>query len=64
MIGKLISRGRLHVLVDPGLGRFLRPHQVEGVKFMYHSIMGFKTKNHFGCILADDMYEALYYFWR
>eukprot|EP01129_Flabellula_baltica_P011803 TRINITY_DN5226_c0_g1_i1.p1 TRINITY_DN5226_c0_g1~~TRINITY_DN5226_c0_g1_i1.p1 ORF type:complete len:771 (-),score=153.12 TRINITY_DN5226_c0_g1_i1:7-2319(-) len=49
------EEGKLHVLVDPGLSRYFRPHQIEGVKFMYNCVMGFTTPNQYGCILADDM---------
>lgn len=45
----------IHVVVDPVLGRVLRPHQREGVKFMYDCLTGVQIENHFGCILADDM---------
>lgn len=37
------------VIVDPLLGKFLRPHQREGVKFMYDCVMGLArpdTENH------------------
>ena len=37
------------VVVDPLLGRVLRPHQREGVSFMWRAIQ------RSGCILADDM---------
>ena len=33
----------------------LRPHQVEGIKFMFDCITGTKDKNNNGCILADYM---------
>lgn len=39
------------VVVDPLLTRFLRPHQREGVSFMYNCVA---LAEH-GCILADDM---------
>jgi len=44
----------VHVVVDPSLGNILRPHQREGVKFMYDCVMGNKGDNH-GCIMADEM---------
>ncbi|EMD44466.1 DNA repair protein, putative [Entamoeba histolytica KU27] len=40
------------ILIDPYIGKFLRPHQIEGVKFMYHCIM---RGGECGCILADEM---------
>ena len=42
------------VLVDRMLARVLRPHQVEGVKFIYKCLMGLAGPGE-GCILADDM---------
>lgn len=45
----------VHVVVDPVLGRVLRPHQREGVQFMFDCLTGAKIPEHFGCILADDM---------
>jgi DNA repair and recombination RAD54-like protein len=45
----------VHVVVDPVLGRVLRPHQIEGVQFMFDCLTGRKIENYFGCILADDM---------
>jgi len=41
--------------VPPVLAKWLRPHQREGVKFMYECVMGLKDFNGNGCILADDM---------
>ncbi|KAF9199077.1 DNA-dependent ATPase protein rad54 [Haplosporangium sp. Z 27] len=46
---------KVHVVVDPVLGRVLRPHQVEGVKFMYKCTTGATMSNAFGCIMADEM---------
>ncbi|KAF8932657.1 P-loop containing nucleoside triphosphate hydrolase protein [Dissophora ornata] len=46
---------KVHVVVDPVLGRVLRPHQVEGVKFMYKCTTGATMPNAFGCIMADEM---------
>jgi DNA repair and recombination protein RAD54 and RAD54-like protein len=43
------------VHVPPVLGKWLRPHQREGVKFMYECVMGLKDFEGNGCILADDM---------
>lgn len=37
------------------LGNVLRPHQREGVKFMYDCMTGVKIPDSFGCIMADDM---------
>lgn len=44
----------VHVVVDPVVGNILRPHQREGVKFMYDCVTG--NKGDFkGCIMADEM---------
>ena len=57
------------VVVDPFLARKLRPHQRQGVRWMYRAIHGFSPAsleggappspqvaiNHAGCLLADDM---------
>jgi DNA repair and recombination protein RAD54B len=42
------------VVVDPYIAQHLRPHQVEGVKFMYESVMGMRSEGQ-GAILADEM---------
>ncbi|GAU29532.1 hypothetical protein TSUD_115540 [Trifolium subterraneum] len=44
------------ISVDPLLVRFLRPHQREGVQFMFDCVAGLcDTPDIYGCILADDM---------
>lgn len=43
------------VSVIPCCARELRPHQREGVLFLYECLMGFRSLDHFGCILADEM---------
>ncbi|KAL4861016.1 hypothetical protein BDV12DRAFT_180836 [Aspergillus spectabilis] len=43
------------VVVDPILGKHLRPHQREGVQFLYECVMGMRSFNGEGAILADDM---------
>ncbi|KAE9448498.1 hypothetical protein C3L33_19600, partial [Rhododendron williamsianum] len=44
------------ISVDPVLVRFLRPHQREGVQFMFECVSGLcSAANINGCILADDM---------
>ncbi|XP_014246978.1 DNA repair and recombination protein RAD54-like [Cimex lectularius] len=45
----------VHVVVDPALSNVLRPHQREGVKFMYECVTGERIDNAFGCIMADEM---------
>ncbi|KAF9925071.1 DNA-dependent ATPase protein rad54 [Linnemannia zychae] len=54
-ITKPKEQPKVHVVVDPVLGRVLRPHQVEGVKFMYKCTTGLTMPNAFGCIMADEM---------
>ena len=43
------------VFVPPVLAKWLRPHQREGVQFLYECVMGLKDYDGRGCILADDM---------
>ncbi|KXZ56498.1 hypothetical protein GPECTOR_1g446 [Gonium pectorale] len=43
------------VMVDPMLVRWLRPHQREGVQFMFDCVTGQRLEGKQGCILADDM---------
>lgn len=43
------------VYVEPFLAQRLRPHQKEGVQFMYNCITGKRKQGFFGCILADSM---------
>lgn len=45
---------QVHVVVDPVLSNVLRPHQREGVKFMYDCVTGVKGLFN-GCIMADEM---------
>lgn len=50
------SSDREHtVRVDNALTRFLRPHQREGVQFMFECVTGLRNFDGQGCILADDM---------
>lgn len=45
------------VVLDPIVARHLRPHQVDGVKFLYECVMGLRNHDGQGCILADEMYD-------
>ncbi|XP_054275150.1 DNA repair and recombination protein RAD54-like [Macrosteles quadrilineatus] len=45
----------VHVVVDPILSNILRPHQREGVKFMYDCVTGQRIEGAYGCIMADEM---------
>ncbi len=46
------------VLVDNMLVKWLRPHQREGVAFMFECVTGQRLQGGQGCILADDMVGA------
>ncbi|GBB91501.1 hypothetical protein RclHR1_18830001 [Rhizophagus clarus] len=46
---------KVPVIVDPVLGQKLRPHQIEGVKFLYNCTTGRTVKGTYGCIMADEM---------
>ncbi|EPQ32395.1 uncharacterized protein PFL1_00591 [Pseudozyma flocculosa PF-1] len=46
---------KVPVVIDPRLAKVLRPHQVEGVKFLYRCTTGLIVDNAFGCIMADEM---------
>jgi hypothetical protein len=48
------------VVIDPILARHLRPHQVDGVKFLYECVMGLRKHEGQGCILADEMFVLCY----
>ncbi len=43
------------VAVDSMLTKWLRPHQREGVAFMFECVTGLRQYEGQGCILADDM---------
>jgi DNA repair and recombination protein RAD54B len=43
------------VVVDPHLSRCLRPHQRDGVIFLYECVMGMRDYAGSGAILADEM---------
>ncbi|CAN9500784.1 unnamed protein product [Ophioblennius macclurei] len=45
----------VHVVVDPVLGKVLRPHQREGVRFLWECVTGRRVSDSYGCIMADDM---------
>lgn len=45
----------VEVSIDPMLAKVLRPHQIEGVKFLYECVMGYKMKGYYGALLADEM---------
>ncbi|CAO3678536.1 unnamed protein product [Umbelopsis ramanniana] len=52
---KKVEHKRGHVVVDPVLAKVLRPHQIDGVKFLYRCTTGKIHPNAYGCIMADEM---------
>ncbi|RNJ53792.1 DNA-dependent ATPase protein rad54 [Verticillium nonalfalfae] len=46
---------KVPVVIDPRLCKVLRPHQIEGVKFMYKCVTGMIDERANGCIMADEM---------
>ena len=46
------------MVVDPYVASVLRPHQREGVAFLYECVMGMKNISGMGAILADEMCAA------
>jgi len=50
-----LQQQQVAVVVDPLLSKVLRPHQREGVKFMYDCVVGTRIENYHGCIMADEM---------
>jgi len=49
------ERPKVPVVIDPRLAKVLRPHQIEGVKFMYKCVTGMIDDRANGCIMADEM---------
>ncbi|KAL2089938.1 hypothetical protein ACEWY4_014626 [Coilia grayii] len=49
------DKAPVHVVVDPVLGKVLRPHQREGVKFLWDCVTGRRIADSYGCIMADEM---------
>ena len=52
--GAIILDEASQLFIEPFLGSKLRPHQLEGVKFLFECVSG-KKENISGCILADSM---------
>ncbi|PTB77141.1 hypothetical protein M440DRAFT_1437739 [Trichoderma longibrachiatum ATCC 18648] len=46
---------KVPVVIDPKIAKCLRPHQIEGVKFMYKCVTGLVDEKAHGCIMADEM---------
>ena len=54
--GALDQKPLLYILINlVFLGKILRPHQREGVKFMYDCVTGVQIEEFNGCIMADEM---------
>jgi DNA repair and recombination RAD54-like protein len=49
------EKPKVPVVIDPRLAKVLRPHQIEGVKFLYRCTTGLIDENFKGCIMADEM---------
>ncbi|KAF8518861.1 DNA repair protein, SNF2 family [Hysterangium stoloniferum] len=49
------KQSKVPVVIDPRLSKVLRPHQVEGVKFLYRCTTGMLVDNQYGCIMADEI---------
>ncbi|KAI5119733.1 hypothetical protein M0805_008663 [Coniferiporia weirii] len=49
------KRQKVAVVLCPKLTKVLRPHQIEGVKFLYKCTTGMTVENQHGCIMADEM---------
>lgn len=43
------------MVIDPIISRHLRPHQKEGISFLYECVMGYRDFEGLGAILADEM---------
>ena len=52
---------KVAVVIDPRLSKVLRPHQVEGVKFLYKACIGGIAEGAQGCIMADEMGLGAFY---
>ena len=52
---KVDNHPKVPVVIDPKLAKVLRPHQVEGVKFLYRCVTGLIDQKANGCIMADEM---------
>ncbi|TDL21584.1 DNA repair protein, SNF2 family [Rickenella mellea] len=46
---------KIPVVLSPTLTKVLRPHQIEGVKFLFRCTTGMTVENQYGCIMADEM---------
>ncbi|KAF8490707.1 SNF2 family domain-containing protein [Hysterangium stoloniferum] len=46
------KQSKVPVVIDPRLSKVLRPHQVEGVKFLYRCTTGMLVDNQYGCVVC------------
>jgi len=46
---------KVPVVIDPRLAKVLRPHQIEGVRFLYRCTTSLVDSGAKGCIMADEM---------
>eukprot|EP00911_Craspedida_sp_UC1_P002987 UC1_evm1s2183 len=53
--GAAASATIVDVVVDPHLSKHLRPHQREGVGFLYECVMNMRNYSGTGAVLADEM---------
>lgn len=55
-----LAAGEVAVVLEPRLASKMRPHQLEGVKFMYECVNGLRDlpNGGMGCILADEMVRS------
>jgi len=49
------EKPKVPVVIDPRLAKVLRPHQIEGAKFLYRCTTGLVDSEAKGCIMADEM---------
>ncbi|GJP77418.1 hypothetical protein CLOP_g7815 [Closterium sp. NIES-67] len=49
------GKGITKIYLDPYVGTRMRPHQVEGVRFMLESVLEVRVPGCSGCVLADEM---------
>ena len=52
---KVDDHPKVPIVIDPRLAKVLRPHQIEGVKFLYRCVTGLIDEKANGCIMADEM---------
>ncbi|KAL8694945.1 MAG: hypothetical protein Q9218_000516 [Villophora microphyllina] len=55
LVMQRLPDAKVDVVVDPLLSRRLRPHQREGVSFLYECVMGLRDFDGRGAVLADEM---------